>query len=264
LTAANLMVCGGFFMWVSMNILLTNDDGIDASGLVALAARLEEEGHQVWVVAPDRERSAQSHALTMHHALRAQSRGEGRWAVSGTPADCVYLALHGLLPGRPDVLVSGINRGANLGNDVHYSGTVAGAREGCLNGIPSLSVSLHIPVREKRHWTTAAELAVGVLAKMGKSGLPEGVFLNLNVPNGPSCKGIRVCGLGPRHYEPLVSERQDPRGRSYFWIGGPPRTTEAGQGTDVSWVSRGFASLTPLTVDATATDSLEGIRALVE
>jgi len=246
-----------------MNILLTNDDGIDASGLRALEVRLVEEGWSVWVVAPDRERSAQSHALTMHHALRARERGAQRWAVSGTPADCVYLALHGLLPIRPDCVVSGINRGANLGNDVHYSGTVAGAREGCLNGLPSLSASLHIPSRQPRQWDPAADLVVQVMSKVAVHGLPQGVHLNLNVPNGPTCEGLKVCPLGPRHYEPLVSERADPRGRAYYWIGGPPRRGEAGQGTDVGWVSRGFATLTPLAVDVTATAAMEALDDLV-
>jgi len=244
-----------------MNILLTNDDGFDASGIIALRERLEGEGWSVWVVAPDRERSAQSHALTMHHPLRARVRGPQSWAVSGTPADCVYLALHGLMPIRPDWVVSGINRGANLGNDIHYSGTVAGAREGCLNGIRSLAVSLHIPARERRHWGPAGDLAVEVLQRV--STLESGVYLNLNVPNRPAHEGLKVCPLGPRHYEALVDERADPRGVPYYWIGGPPRPTEASEGTDVGWIQGGFATLTPLRVDATAESSLGAIRDVI-
>ena len=239
-----------------MNILLSNDDGIDAPGLLALEARLADEGWTVWVVAPDAERSAQSHALTMHHALRVSEAGPGRWAVSGTPADCVYLALHGLLPDQPDAVVGGVNDGANLGNDVHYSGTVAVAREGCMNGFSSMSVSLHCPSPGDRFWGPACDLAVEVLGGLNERRLPSGVHLNLNVPNGASCKGVRVCGLGPRHYEPLVSMRKDPRGKPYYWIGGPPRPTEGGVGSDVHWVAQGFASLTPLSIDATATSTL--------
>jgi len=235
-----------------MNILLSNDDGIDAPGLIALEAELTSMGWTVWVVAPDSERSAQSHALTMHHALRVETRGPGRWAVSGTPADCVYLALHGLLDERPDFAVAGINNGANLGNDVHYSGTVAAAREACMNALPALSVSLHSASRGPRIWGPAANLAVEVIAEYASRGLPAGVHLNLNVPNGATCMGIRVCGLGPRHYEPLVSVRKDPRGKTYYWIGGPPRPTQGGEGTDVHWVNQGFASLTPLTINSTA------------
>ncbi len=245
-----------------MNILLSNDDGIDAPGLQALEAVLIERGWTVWVVAPDTERSAQSHALTMHHALRAEERGTGRWAVTGTPADCVYLALHGLLPELPDIVVAGINDGANLGNDVHYSGTVAAAREACMNGLAALSVSLYSRSHDDRNWALAAGLAVEVVQRMAERSLPEGVHLNLNVANGVSCKGIRVCGLGPRHYEPFVEVRRDPRHRPYYWIGGPPRPTEGGVGTDVHWVNQGFASLTPLTVNATSTAALEGLRDL--
>lgn len=243
-----------------MNILISNDDGIDAPGLAALESVLGQFG-TTWVVAPDRERSAQSHTLTMHKPLFAKPRGPRRFAVSGTPADCVYMATYGLLPERADLVVSGINRGANIGHDVHYSGTVAAAREGSLQGIPSLSVSLaYLDV--PKHYDTAAALAARVVERMLSDGVAEDCHLNLNVPDLPldQVRGIRPAPLGRRTYGHLVETRTDPRGRTYYWIGGPPlKFTEDGE-RDGPVVQAGFAALTPLSTLPTDVGMLERLR----
>ncbi len=240
-----------------MRILLANDDGIDAPGLIALESALRPLG-ELWVVAPNKERSAQSHALTMHKPLFAKPCGPRRWSVNGTPADCVYLGLHSLLPEAPDVVLSGINRGANLGYDVHYSGTVAAAREGALHGVPSLSVSLHI-TGKPTHWDTAAALAVRVLDKLIH--VPAGVHLNLNVPDIPEVRGLLAVPLGERRYGHEVVSRQDPRGRTYHWIGGPPLLAGGPPTHDGPAVEAGYASLTPLGIRPDHLPSLETLRA---
>ena len=244
-----------------MALLLCNDDGIDASGLRALEEGLKDVA-PLFVVAPNKERSAQSHALTMHKPLFARPRGEGRWAVSGTPADCVYIALHGLLDAPPALVVSGINRGANLGYDVHYSGTVAGAREAVLHGVPGLSVSLCIYERGTAHWESAAFYARRVASNILEHGLPIGVHLNLNVPNLPlsEIKGLRTAVMGERRYAHEVDTRTDPRGRSYHWIGGPPERHEGSVEEDGPAIDAGWATVTPLTIRPTAVHALDHTR----
>lgn len=247
-----------------MLLLLSNDDGIDAPGLRALAHAAAEQG-QVRVVAPATERSAQSHALTMHDPLRVLDRGHGWYAVTGQPADCVYLGLHHLCRRRPDVVLSGINRGPNIGDDVHYSGTVGAAEEAALLGIPALAVSLYTRSEQApdHHWDTAATLAMRVLRAMLADPLPPRVFLNLNVPDAPldQVPGIRGARLGRREYAPLVAENRDPRGREYFWVGGKPLDLDQTEGTDGYWFSRGWATLTPLHPDLTHHGSLEQVAA---
>lgn len=246
-----------------MHLLITNDDGIEARGLAALRGALDGLG-TLWVAAPNKERSAQSHALTMHKPLFAKPRGERAWAVSGTPADCVYLALYRLLPERPRLVISGINRGANLGFDVHYSGTVAGAREATLHGVPGLSVSLHHGPNRPRNWDTAAAFARRVTEQLlGMEALPVGVHYNLNVPDLPldEVRGLRAVPLGERRYGHGVESRTDPRGRTYHWIGGPPLHMEGDPTEDGPAVDSGWATLTPLTVSPNHLESLEGLRA---
>ncbi len=246
-----------------MRVLLTNDDGIDAPGLKALADVLSRDA-EVWIVAPQHERSAMSHSLTMHKPLRLQSRGERRFAVSGTPADCVYLGLHHLLPASPDLVVSGINHGGNLGADVHYSGTVAGAREACLHGVPAVAVSLYdLPDDQDMFWTTAANTTARILAALGQRPLPPQVFLNVNVPNVPADKlrGIRAARLGDRLYHPRVDERIDPRGRPYVWIGGPHAGFGDVEDADGTLVVAGWATATPLSAVLTDEAALVGLRA---
>lgn len=245
-----------------MRILVSNDDGVDAPGLVAVAQRLARE-HEVWVVAPQSERSAQSHSLTMHKPLRISRRGERVYAVSGTPADCIYLGLHHLVQGPPDLVVSGVNRGSNLGTDVHYSGTVAAAREACLHGFPALAVSLHLdPADGTNHWDTAADLAGRVVEAMRADPLPPRVFLNLNVPNAPPerIRGLKACRLGDRFYHPRVDERTDPRGRPYVWIGGPHANFGDDPESDGNSAVEGWATLTPLSAAITNETMLARLR----
>lgn len=233
-------------------ILISNDDGIDAPGILALAAAAEALG-EVWMVAPDREQSARSHALTMHEPLRASPRGPRAYAVSGTPADSVYIAVHHLLPRPPALMLSGINRGPNLGDDTWYSGTVGAARESSFGGVPSLAVSMEarpeVPDPE-RPWAQAAALAVEVAARMLQGEAP-GLLLNLNVPDprGAPLPALKVAPLGARHYAPLVAVQRDPRGRSYYWIGGSSAGFEDQPGSDGYHFHRGHPTLTALRAD---------------
>ncbi len=245
-----------------MTILLTNDDGLHAPGLAEMARALPSRLSRQ-CVAPLQEQSGMSHALTMNRPLRVLESGDGRWAVDGTPVDCVYVAIHKLLPEVPSLVVSGINLGANLGDDVFYSGTVGAAREAALCGIPALAVSLDMTdASERPYFETASTFALAVITAMESSDLPSGVFLNLNVPNRPleQVNGLVVCPLGKRHYDPIVEERRDPRGKSYYWIGGDPVGELMGEGTDGAWIAKGYATLTPLGLDNTAHEHLPTIQ----
>ncbi|MCB9676841.1 MAG: 5'/3'-nucleotidase SurE [Alphaproteobacteria bacterium] len=246
-----------------MNLLITNDDGVDAPGIDALVDALSDLA-EVWVVAPEREQSAQSHAFTLHKPLRVSRRSERRIALSGTPADCAYAGIHGLVP-RPDFVVSGINRGANLGSDVHYSGTVAGAREAVLQGVPSMAVSLYIRGvnHEDRHWATAGRVAREVLQKALAHGLPADRFLNVNVPNLPyeSLRGIRAVPIGRRRYTSMVEVREDPRGNEYVWIGGKPLADEPSSDSDVSMARDGWATVTPMHTNPLSPELIEVVNA---
>jgi len=228
-------------------ILVTNDDGVHAVGLGALADALAPLG-EVYVVAPDREQSAVGHALTLHRPLRVDRLGERRFAVNGTPSDCVNLGVLGLLPEPPVLVVSGINHGSNLGDDVTYSGTVSAAMEGTLLGIPSVAVSQ--VEGESGAFEGAARIAGLVAARVLVEGLPAKTLLNVNVPNG-EIRGIRVTRLGHRVYREKVVQEMDPRGRPYYWIGtGPPEWREDGD-SDIAAIHAGLASVTPVHLDLT-------------
>ena len=238
-------------------ILVSNDDGIHAPGLAALATALETAG-EVWVVAPDRERSAVGHALTLHRPLTADPLGPRRFAVNGTPSDCVNLALLGLLPVRPQVVVAGVNAGSNLGDDVTYSGTVSAALEAALLGVPGLAVSLVQPTGPASYRPAAR--AAARLAQLLLRGPSRGVMLlNVNVPPGEP-RGVKLTRLSRRLYSEKVVERQDPRGRRYFWIGVGPPTWEAGEDTDYAAVHAGYVSVTPLMLDLTDYPGLRGLK----
>lgn len=246
-----------------MRILLANDDGFYAHGLKPLAEALDDLG-EVWVVAPEREQSARSHALTMHKPLRATERRPRWFAVSGTPADCVYMGVFHLMPERPDIVVSGINRGANLGNDVLYSGTVAAAMEGALLGLPSVAVSLFYRFgtpTELLNFGTAARVTRAVVAGLIEHGHEPRTVVNINVPDLPESElqGIRAARLGIREYEPLVDERRDPRGRPYYWIGGKHSRFAPIPDSDGPLCSEGWATVTPLSADLTAERALEAM-----
>lgn len=243
-----------------MTILLSNDDGIEAEGLRALEEAAADLG-DVWTVAPSTEQSARSHALTMHEPLRISRMGEQRFAVTGTPADSVYLGVHHILPSRPQLLLSGINRGSNLSNDVVYSGTVAAAREAAAVDIAAVAVSLWVR-SDTPHWETAQHVAKRVARTVMARGLPSRTLLNVNVPDVPlaELKGIRVAPLGRRYYHFAVAEKIDPRGRKYYWIGGDHDRFEDLPDTDGPLCERGYAVVTPLQMDLTAHDMMAAVR----
>jgi 5'-nucleotidase len=233
-------------------ILVTNDDGVTAPGIRAVSERLRDLG-EVVVAAPDRERSAASHSISLDRPLRVDEVEAGVYAIDGTPVDCVYLALLHLVPRRPALVVSGINNGFNLGSDVFYSGTVAGAVEGALRGVPALAVSLER--RRPQDFSHAAGFAHALAAELvrrGSGALPDASLLSVNVPAGP-IRGYRITFLGRRVYRDQVDVRQDLRGRSYYWIGGPEENATDLPGSDCSAVRGGLASVTPLGLDLTHT-----------
>jgi 5'-nucleotidase len=244
-----------------MIILLSNDDGIQSEGLVALEEKLGKIG-EVYTVAPDRVQNSMSHALTLHRPLRVHEVGPRRLAVDGTPTDCVKLALSGLVAVRPNLVVSGINKGPNLGDDVIYSGTVSAAIEGALLGIPAIAVSL-VAFRDFV-FDVAADFAVTLIPRMLERNLPAGTLLNVNVPLLPrdKIKGWRLTRQGKRHYQEKIVERVDPRGKKYYWIGGDDLGFDHEEGTDCIAVHEGFISVTPLKADMTDKRGLKNLEGL--
>ncbi len=245
-----------------MMILVSNDDGIQSEGILALEEKLQRLG-EVYTVAPDRVQSSTSHAITLHRPFRAQEVGPRRFAVDGTPTDCVKLALTGLLPSKPALVVSGINIGPNLGDDIIYSGTVSAAVEGTLLEIPAIAVSL--VTLQSSSFEVAAEFAGTLAARVLQKGLPSGTLLNVNVPPVPAqeVKGWRLTRQGKRRYIEQVVERIDPRGRKYYWIGGDDLGFDKEEGTDCMAIHEGYISVTPLQVDMTSYRSFQEIKALM-
>lgn len=247
-----------------MKILVSNDDGIYSPGLEALEKALKVVG-ETTVVAPSQERSTAGHSLTLHKPLRIEEVNEGHYAINGTPADCIWLGVRKILNGKkPDVVFSGINQGGNLGYDIHYSGTVAAAREACLLGVPAIAVSLAIiGDRKNAHYETAANFCAKLLKMMTsfveKRGepfnkiFPAGVFLNVNVPNLPEAqiKGVKVANMGHRIYSEAIIEKLDPRGKPYYWIGGEYQGFKDIDASDCKIVDQGYISVTPLHVNST-------------
>jgi 5'-nucleotidase len=243
-----------------IRILVTNDDGVNAEGIRRLRRAMSRIG-EVVVVAPDTQKSGASHALTLSDPLRSHRIDDNTLAVDGTPTDCVLLAMRGLLDDRkPDILVSGMNHGPNLGDDVTYSGTVAAAFEGTLLGLPSIAIS--VASWDKCSFDSAERFAEVITRKVLEHGLPEGTLLNVNVPSLPpdEIKGVRVTKLGKRVYRDAVVKKQDPRGRDYYWIGGQPPIWCEGEGTDFEAVEEGMISVTPLQLDLTDYKSLHMVR----
>ncbi|MFM2485773.1 5'/3'-nucleotidase SurE [Celerinatantimonas yamalensis] len=242
-----------------MKILVSNDDGVHAPGLRALSDALSEIA-QVTTIAPDRNCSGASNSLTLEHPLRVQKLENGYFSVNGTPTDCVHLAINALLSEQPHLVVSGINRGANLGDDVLYSGTVAAATEGRMMGLPAIAISLDSakPV----HYQTAAQVALKLVQHVMEHDLAAGTILNVNVPDCPyeDLKGIRVTRLGNRHHAEPVIVDEDPRGQAIYWIGPPGELADAGPGTDFDAIERGFVSVTPLSIDMTARQQLTPVK----
>ena len=238
-----------------MRLLCTNDDGILAQGLETLAAAAEPLG-EVWVVAPDREQSATSHSLTLHHPLRPVQRGERRWQVDGTPTDCVMLALEALLPERPDYVLSGVNHGQNMGEDVLYSGTVAAAMEGLSLGVPAVAVSFAWgdlradPARLAEQQALLSDLLRHLLTLPD---FPADTLLNVNLPPLPpdQVKGVRLTRLGRRAYSNSLTPMTDPWGRKIYWIGGGSAAWRGEPDSDFRAIQEGYVSVTPLHLDLT-------------
>ena len=232
-------------------ILISNDDGIDSPGIKALEEALSPLG-EIFVVAPDREQSACSHALTLQHPLRAQHLDDHHLAVDGTPSDCVHLALNGLFNGKKfDLIASGINKGGNMGDDISYSGTVSAAMEGTLFGVPSFAISLD--AREDFLWEAPGQWAFRIARCLLENGLPPNTLWNVNVPNLAlgEILGCKPARQGKRIYGDSVAEKLDPRGRSYFWIGGQELGYEPIEGSDLEVVANRYVAITPVNLDMT-------------
>jgi 5'-nucleotidase len=246
-----------------MNLLLTNDDGIFAPGLQALHRRLAPR-HDVAVVAPDQERSAVGHGITLHHPLRAAQVALNAhfhgYAVNGTPADCIKLGMVELLATRPDLVLSGINPGANVGINVNYSGTVAAAKEAALLGLPAIAVS--VQGRKVVNFEAAAAFTESLAEIVLKQGLPRGTFLNVNIPNVPFAEisGTVVSRQGTGRYVDRFEKRQDPRDRPYYWPGSDPQTFDEDPEVDGAALQGNFISITPIKCDMTDYDALERLR----
>jgi 5'-nucleotidase len=244
-----------------MVILVTNDDGVHSAGLIALFKAMKEIG-DAYIVAPDRERSAVGHALTLHRPLKVEELREHVYSVNGTPTDAVVLGVHKVLPQKPDVVVSGINRGGNLGDDITYSGTVSAAIEGTILNIPSLAFS--VPGDRNFHFETAASFAVTIVKFIIENPLPFDTFLNVNVPNLPSglVKGIKLSRQGKRTYDNAIQDISSPRGERHYWIGGGTPYWERAEDTDISAVEEGYVSVTPIHLDFTDYPALDSLRRL--
>ena len=249
-----------------MRILVTNDDGVHAPGILALKTAMETiPGAEVYVVAPERPRSAAGHAITLHKPLRlgkaTLADGGPAYAASGTPADCVVLGAQEVMQGHVDMIVSGINHGPNLGWDVHYSGTVAAAKEAAMIGYPAIAVSVASYAADVRY-DTAAAFAARLAVWLSEHPMPERTLLNVNVPDlaPEQIAGIVVARQGPRQYVDRYEKRDDPSGKPYYWLGGTLSDTRAPEGSDVRAVADGKISITPLQLDMTAADLLNDLR----
>lgn len=233
-----------------MHILLSNDDGYESPGIQCLADNLTDIG-RITVVAPDRNRSGASNSLTLDDPIRAHTMPDGVIRVDGTPTDCVHLAITGLLENEPDIVISGINQGANLGDDVLYSGTVAAAMEGRFLGLPAMAVSMIGP--DPVHYETAARVVRHLLERLQRQPLSFDTILNINVPDLPydQLAGYQTTRLGHRHRAEPVIKTTDPRGRDIYWVGPPGEEQDAGEGTDFHAIRHNFVSVTPLHVDLT-------------
>ncbi len=244
---------------MAINILITNDDGVYSYGLKALAREMRKIGN-VFVVAPVSEKSATSHSLTLHRPLRVKRIGRRQtYSVNGTPTDCVNLALNGLLKVRPQIVVSGINMGPNLADDITYSGTVAAAMEATLQGVPAIAVS--VAGKNRFYFKSAQGIASKLVKKIMKDPLPQNVLLNINVPNTAEekIKGYRFTRQGKRQYGDSIIEKVDPRGEKYYWIGGDILGDKPIENSDILAVQQGYISITPIQLDLTAYSFLKKI-----
>jgi 5'-nucleotidase len=240
-------------------ILVTNDDGVHAPGILALYGAMKEPG-DTYIVAPDRERSAAGHSLTLHRPLKAEEIRARVFSINGTPTDCVTLGINKLLPQKPDIVVSGINRGANLGDDITYSGTVSAAIEGTMFGVPSVAFSV---VSDKDYqYETAAYFATKIISYVLKHSLPYDTLLNVNFPevSRQEIKGIKITRQGKRIYENSIQETFNPWGEKYYWIGGGRTFWEHGDEADMEAVQQNYISITPIHLDLTNHAALTYLR----
>ncbi len=238
-------------------LLLTNDDGIHSPGLQALEKALSILGELV-VIAPDRDNSAVSHSLTMNRPLKVTELSEKRFTLDGTPTDCVAIGLSKILDKKPDLLISGINSGPNLGDDISYSGTVSAAVEGTMYSIPSMAVSL--AGSAPYDFSSAGEIATALAQKILAKGLPENTLMNVNVPGDGEIRGLRVTRQGRRLWEDAIQEILDPRGRLHYWIGGGSPKKDSGKDTDVQAIREGYVSVTPIHLDLTNHEGIFQLR----
>ena len=241
--------------------MVSNDDGFFAKGLSVLINEIDDLG-EIFIVAPDRERSAVSHALSLHKPLRVKKIKDRLFSVDGTPTDCVNIAVNGLLPKKPDLIISGINFGPNLGEDITYSGTVSAAIEGSLLGIPSIAFSL-ATLDSPAYCTPAAVIAKKIIKFLLKKKITKETIYNVNFPNKKTCKsykGIKFTKQGKRKYGEAIVEKIDPRGKKYYWIGGKDLGYEKIPDSDLVAVSNGFISITPISIDLTDYKTLEEIK----
>jgi 5'-nucleotidase len=244
-----------------LKILISNDDGYRAPGLKHLVDAMQPLGH-ITVVAPERNRSGASNSLTLDVPLRVAEYGERMYYVNGTPTDCVHLAISGLIDDEQDMVVSGINDGANLGDDTLYSGTVAAAIEGRFLGLPAIAVSLVARDNSENHFATAARVAAEIVMRLQRMPLGAATILNINVPDLPyeELKGMQVTRLGFRHRSEPVIRSRDPKGKEVFWVGPAGKGQDAGPGTDFHAIANGFVSITPLQIDLTRHALLDDLR----
>jgi 5'-nucleotidase len=253
---------------IFMKILLSNDDGYDSPGILQLFHRLEEDGYDVTIVAPSRERSTAGHSLTLHKPLRIAEMGRKIYAVSGSPADSVYMATRQILGEKPSLVISGVNRGANLGTDIFYSGTVAAAREAFLFGIPSLAVSLcfGFPGPSKDyHWETSVQFISDFIRRTLEGPGLNHWLININVPNLPHSDLRKALWTtqGRRYYSDEIISQKDPRGRPYYWVGSGYTGFDSTENSDCWAVSLGHVSLTPLTIDTTDIAVLKNLSSVI-
>ncbi len=237
--------------------LITNDDGIHSPGLEALVQALSSQAECV-VIAPDRDNSAVSHSLTMNRPLRVTRLRDGYFILNGTPTDCVAIGLNKIIKAKPDLLVSGINPGPNLGDDISYSGTVSAAVEGTMYGIPSLAISL--AGEAPYDFTSAAEIAARLAKLILQQGLPKDTLLNANVPQSKSIRGIKVTRQGRRLWDNAIQEISDPWGRKHYWIGGGTPSPDSGKDTDSYAVNNGYISVTPIHLDLTNHQGIDHLK----
>lgn len=245
-----------------MKILVTNDDGVFADGIKNLAKSLSEVG-EVYVIAPNRQRSASGHSITMHKPLRAEKvnffdTDIPAWAVSGTPSDCVKLGIEAIMKEKPDIVFSGINKGANLGTDVLYSGTVSAAIEGAMFGLPSIAVSLQYG--KEMDFTYAADFSKKISKMVYHKKLPVDTLININFPNSKKINDVKITTLGVRRYKNSFVERIDPHGNSYYWMGGEALDENNGEKTDIWAVKNNYVSITPIHFDITNYQLIEQLK----